>query len=641
MKKAIILLLALLGISLFYTASICAEVTLNLNCHINSAPSVNFSNGTEIFLPFEYTKTTIENSNLVIFSGTNTDEFCNTINDSIEDYAADGVKIIFTPEFFTALQSSDCSAATNRYFSNFKKSGKITSSSGTAFCSWDRMNISYSPSPNGIYFDTYNITNISVDDGATYSYSMRNLKRYGMAYLMKNPTVAFSGVVKLLAEAIHLNYLCGGYPNVNAYFDAAKNDYNSKYKDKILDADYTAGEVLEVGSDIPGSWAFGWLANYALGHVHVPIIEALNLSDNVYLCSLEELRGYSENTHTFNTASETLIDAKTSTNVTLSINVSANLSAKIKIASYNENPGSNSYSLTSLEKYIAITTNSSNLVNNLSNITIKVYYTDAEVTAAGLDENSLRLEYYNASSDSWGVFNYPRGGVDIASNYVWAVTNHFSIWGIFGSLPQNTANGGSTGLYLPHILNITPNLNTALPLENVTINETNRSILFDISVKINKKNVLANEKLISTISLTNFGVAGDVKVNATYKIIDDKRAVVYQENEIISVQTQKEFIKEFNVSSLKPGAYTLSAAITYEGQTEPAQSEEVFYIRNASVKKLGWWIISALGIIIAGIILTIVYLKIKKELRFRDLARRVHIYFTPKTQVKRSKKLVK
>jgi hypothetical protein len=433
MKKAVILLFTLLSLSLFYTSIVNAEVTLNPNCHIDSASSVNFSNGTEIFLPFEYAKDTIENSDLVIFLGTNTDEFCNTINDHIEDYMAD-TTIVFTPEFFIALQSSSCSTVASNYFSNFKKSGKITSSSGTAFCSWDRMNISYSSNPEGIYFDVYNITNISVDDGETYSYSMRNLKKYGMSYLMKNPTVAFSGVVQLLAEAIHLNYLCGGYLNVNDYFNAVKSDYSSKYKEKILDANYTAGEVLEAGSSVPGSWAFGWLVNYALGSVNVPIIEALNLSDNVYLCSMEEIRGYSENTLFFNTTSETVIDSKTSTNVTLSVNVDTNLSAKIKIATYNENPGSNNYGLIPLGKYIAITANSSDFVNNLSNITIRVYYTNAEVTAADLNENNLRLEYYNASSNSWEVYDRPNGGVDTNLDYVWAITDHFSIWGIFEAI---------------------------------------------------------------------------------------------------------------------------------------------------------------------------------------------------------------
>ena len=94
-----------------------------------------------------------------------------------------------------------------------------------------------------------------------------------------------------------------------------------------------------------------------------------------------------------------------------------------------------------LGKYLQIEADSA-VLGDMANTEIRVYYTDAEVSAAGLDEASLRLAYYNATSGSWQKYDSPNGGVNTTGNYVYAVTNHFSIWGIFGNTPSSTAGGG-------------------------------------------------------------------------------------------------------------------------------------------------------------------------------------------------------
>ncbi|MDD5181699.1 MAG: right-handed parallel beta-helix repeat-containing protein [Candidatus Nanoarchaeia archaeon] len=70
---------------------------------------------------------------------------------------------------------------------------------------------------------------------------------------------------------------------------------------------------------------------------------------------------------------------------------------------------------------------------------IKIYYTDAGVAAAGLNESSLVIEYCNNTTGTcvWEIFSEANGngGVDTAANYVWANTTHFSGFGIFGSSP--------------------------------------------------------------------------------------------------------------------------------------------------------------------------------------------------------------
>ena len=96
---------------------------------------------------------------------------------------------------------------------------------------------------------------------------------------------------------------------------------------------------------------------------------------------------------------------------------------------YTQNPGGSGFALSPLGLYVDA--NYSGF--NLSSWVLKIYYTDAQVTAAGLDESSLRIQYYNATSGEWKVFNAPEGGVNTVDNYVWANLTHFSLYGVFGS----------------------------------------------------------------------------------------------------------------------------------------------------------------------------------------------------------------
>ncbi|MBU0616077.1 MAG: hypothetical protein KJ601_08370, partial [Nanoarchaeota archaeon] len=81
-----------------------------------------------------------------------------------------------------------------------------------------------------------------------------------------------------------------------------------------------------------------------------------------------------------------------------------------------------------------------NTGNNLTWALIKLYYTQAELTAANIDESTLKMYYYNTTAADWQL--EPNQGVDQASDYVWANATHFSLFGLFGSAPSG---GGSTG----------------------------------------------------------------------------------------------------------------------------------------------------------------------------------------------------
>lgn len=132
----------------------------------------------------------------------------------------------------------------------------------------------------------------------------------------------------------------------------------------------------------------------------------------------------------------------------LSIVTGSNASGLITVDKYTNNPTTNTsiFGIKGINKFIGIEADSS-IDDALTSATINISYTDAEVSAAGLDENTLRLYFFNSTSNGWIAFNPPKGGVDTANNYVWAITNHFSTWGIFGTpvpSPSPAPSGGGT-----------------------------------------------------------------------------------------------------------------------------------------------------------------------------------------------------
>ncbi len=72
---------------------------------------------------------------------------------------------------------------------------------------------------------------------------------------------------------------------------------------------------------------------------------------------------------------------------------------------------------------------------------IKVFYDQAELDAAGIDETTLRMYYYNATADEWQD-SIDQQGVNFTNNFVWGNVTHFSVYGLFG---EAEVSGGSHG----------------------------------------------------------------------------------------------------------------------------------------------------------------------------------------------------
>lgn len=128
--------------------------------------------------------------------------------------------------------------------------------------------------------------------------------------------------------------------------------------------------------------------------------------------------------------------------IELILDLDSVVAGNIVIEEYAERPEGTSF-MTPLGTYVVITADSV-VENALTGATeLRVYYNDSDVVAAGLVESTMRLYFWNSTSSLWEA---PlESGVNTTANYVWARTNHFSSWGVFGSTPVVSTSSGIGG----------------------------------------------------------------------------------------------------------------------------------------------------------------------------------------------------
>jgi hypothetical protein len=119
--------------------------------------------------------------------------------------------------------------------------------------------------------------------------------------------------------------------------------------------------------------------------------------------------------------------------------------------------------------------------------------------------------------------------------------------------------------------------------------------LFDIDLKIVKSEIFSSEKLSAVVSLTNIGRPGKVDANLDYAVTDANGNIVYSETEVVPVETQMQFVKEFDVSQLGSGKYVLTVDLQYLDQKEPAQSADTFVVK-AVLSSIGIWPVGGFAI---------------------------------------------
>jgi len=134
------------------------------------------------------------------------------------------------------------------------------------------------------------------------------------------------------------------------------------------------------------------------------------------------------------------------TNANINLTTTQDVTGTLNVTQYNANPESasatlgNGFAALGIDIFITINA-SSNIVNDLSWYILTISYLDADLPS-GIDESTLRIYFFNATSGQWQV--EPDSGVDTAANEVWANITHFSTFSTGGS-QQSTSGGGGGG----------------------------------------------------------------------------------------------------------------------------------------------------------------------------------------------------
>lgn len=79
-----------------------------------------------------------------------------------------------------------------------------------------------------------------------------------------------------------------------------------------------------------------------------------------------------------------------------------------------------------LGSYIQITAEPEDVTVN---VTIRIYYTPEQLSELELDENSLKIFYWNEATNNWEAIDTQ---INTTEHYVWATVSHLSIWTLMG-----------------------------------------------------------------------------------------------------------------------------------------------------------------------------------------------------------------
>jgi len=157
-------------------------------------------------------------------------------------------------------------------------------------------------------------------------------------------------------------------------------------------------------------------------------------------CSIHNCSGSFENSF-FDEGGLVLVDTENRTNVKLEINSAQPIeSSNITVVEYNWTTKDVPLEVAPVDKYLEI---ESGLIN-MTSAKIIIYYTDEEINAANIDEETLKVHYFNETSQEWEELD---SIVNTTGNYVYTIVSHFSLYGVFGEeqIVSGSSSGGSSG----------------------------------------------------------------------------------------------------------------------------------------------------------------------------------------------------
>ncbi|HWR26690.1 MAG TPA: Ig-like domain-containing protein, partial [candidate division Zixibacteria bacterium] len=193
-----------------------------------------------------------------------------------------------------------------------------------------------------------------------------------------------------------------------------------------------------------------WYGRYNVSIIAVDLAGNINNTEKTWFVT--KMKPYENNSVNTVRNNVTIINALNEVNTTLELVTSSNVNnGTIKITMSSDIPPeiNQSMGLVPFGKYISI--NSS--MNNLNWMKINIYYTEVELNASGLDENSLRIYYYNESNKIWETLSKGSpswvndAGANTAntntfSGFVWTNLSHQSTFALVGNYLSPAQSNG-------------------------------------------------------------------------------------------------------------------------------------------------------------------------------------------------------
>ncbi len=257
-----------------------------------------------------------------------------------------------------------------------------------------------------------------------------------------------------------------------------------------------------------------------------------------------QIGNYTNTSITFTANTPTLITANTSVATTTNISIVLNSTNEggIGISEFSAVQNQTISDQTKLGKFIHVRA-SPNITDNLRWYWLNISYTDAQVLSAGVTESTLRIWFYNATTNTWQ--QETNSGVDTSSNYVWANVTHFSLFGLYATtVPSAPSGGGEVGSGGGGAA-VSITSSTQLPTTSVEF--TKWSLL---------KEIRAGESIVESISIKSKTVERITNLHAEISGIPTSWVSVFPE----SIELEAEKTSAFNLvitvpNDIAPGDY--------------------------------------------------------------------------------------
>lgn len=247
-----------------------------------------------------------------------------------------------------------------------------------------------------------------------------------------------------------------------------------------------------------------------------------------------------------------------------------------------------------------------------TDFTLKFNYTDTQITE--FEEGTLKVYFWDESQNIWVLL--PNFTLDPVNNTITVLTDHLTLFAIFGE-PKRAVSGGGSGFNVLSPAEEVPEeviskeeivsqeelvLEKETPPEEVSpaeerekeissekitespiIPETSK-ITFDVglTIKTEHKQIYPDNDLLIQGEIIKFGPSERIDIPLHYQIKDENGVVVLDYTEIMVIEAKLSFVKAFYVAKEAIlGTYTIYLEVSYD-DTSVSSSDTFEIIKRTS-----------------------------------------------------------